>query len=240
MTEKEWLACTDPTPMLEFVRYTASDRKLRLFAVACCRRIWGWLADERNRMAVEAAERYADGATHKKALAVARSNAAAVITGFVPPGSSVEGRKVLAAAQAARHVARPTGKRSALADDVRKAAESSLMAEMIGRLSRLIRPECLLPRSNLLRCIFGNPFRPSAPLPHAVLAWNDGTVRRMAEAIYEERRMPGVTLDSARLSILADALLDAGSDDEELIGHCRQPGPHFRGCWGVDRLLGKE
>ena len=85
----------------------------------------------------------------------------------------------------------------------------------------------------LFRDIFGNPFRPSPLLPAAVLAWNDGTVRRMAEGIYEDRAFE-------RLPILADALLDAGCDDEELIAHCRSAGPHVRGCWAIDLLLGKE
>ncbi len=92
----------------------------------------------------------------------------------------------------------------------------------------------------IVKDIFGNPFRPSPPLPPAVLAWNDGTVRRIAEAIYQDRKMPEGTLDPGRLAILADALLDAGCCDEELIRHCRQPGPHVRGCWAVDLLLGKE
>jgi hypothetical protein len=92
----------------------------------------------------------------------------------------------------------------------------------------------------LLRCIFGNPFRPSQPLPASVLAWNSGTVRRLAEGIYEERRMPEGTLDTARLAVLADALLDAGCDDEALMEHCRSAGPHVRGCWAVDMILGKS
>jgi hypothetical protein len=96
------------------------------------------------------------------------------------------------------------------------------------------------PPASLLRCIFGNPFRPSPPPPPGVLAWSDGTVRRLAEAIYEERRMPEGTLDPARLAILADALLDAGCDNDDLIQHCRSDGPHVRGCWAVDLILGKS
>jgi hypothetical protein len=61
MTEAEWVACNDPGPMLAFLRGRASDRKLRLLAVAYCRSIWQELPDERHRQAVEIAERYADG-----------------------------------------------------------------------------------------------------------------------------------------------------------------------------------
>jgi hypothetical protein len=61
MTEAEWLACTDPAPMLEFLGDRASSRKLRLFAVACCRRIWPLITEAHCREAVEVAERLADG-----------------------------------------------------------------------------------------------------------------------------------------------------------------------------------
>src|SRR5262245_40917644 len=61
MTEAEWLACTDPVPMLDSLRKKGIDRKLQLFAVACCRRIFGMLKDKRSRKAVEAAARHADG-----------------------------------------------------------------------------------------------------------------------------------------------------------------------------------
>ena len=60
MTEAEWVACTDPVPMLDFLRDRASDRKLRLFACACCRRIWHLLGDEGSRRVVVVAERRAD------------------------------------------------------------------------------------------------------------------------------------------------------------------------------------
>jgi hypothetical protein len=113
-------------------------------------------------------------------------------------------------------------------------------AEQVTRLAWLASPR---PRSNqcaLLRDIFSNPFRPSPPLPPAVLAWNDGLVRRLAQAIYDVRDMPAGTLDAGRLGVLADALLDAGCEDDEVVRHLREPGPHVRGCWAVDVILGKS
>jgi hypothetical protein len=92
----------------------------------------------------------------------------------------------------------------------------------------------------VLACIVGNPFRPPPLPPAAVLAWNDSTVPCIAQVIYEERRLPVGTLDNARLAILADALLDAGCEDEHLITHCSSEGPHVRGCWAVDLILGKS
>jgi hypothetical protein len=60
MTEQEWLECTDPTPMLDFLKDKLTDRKLRLFACVCCRRLWQ-LLDNRSRKSVEVSEQYADG-----------------------------------------------------------------------------------------------------------------------------------------------------------------------------------
>ena len=61
MTEAEWLACTNPEPMFRFLGRKASDRKVRLFAVACCRRVWSSLEHEEFRDAVQKAESFADG-----------------------------------------------------------------------------------------------------------------------------------------------------------------------------------
>jgi hypothetical protein len=71
MSEEEWLNCTDPQKMLEFLRGKASDRKLRLFAVACSRRVWD-LIDFLGRAAVEAAEEFADGFVGPDDLRAAR------------------------------------------------------------------------------------------------------------------------------------------------------------------------
>jgi hypothetical protein len=88
-------------------------------------------------------------------------------------------------------------------------------------------------QAHLLRDIFGNPFRPLPPLPGAIQAWNDGTVVKIAQGAYEERAFD-------RLPILADALLDAGCADEDILAHCRSAAPHVRGCWVVDLILGKS
>ncbi|MCE9530059.1 MAG: hypothetical protein K8T89_02810 [Planctomycetes bacterium] len=72
------------------------------------------------------------------------------------------------------------------------------------------------------------PFRLVTLDPH----WITLTVTDIAQAIYNDRAFD-------RMPILADALMDAGCDNDEIIHHCRGPGPHVRGCWVVDLLLGK-
>ena len=83
----------------------------------------------------------------------------------------------------------------------------------------------------LLRCLFGNPFRPVS-LDPAWLGWNAGTVVKLAQAIYDDRRF-------GELPVLADALEDAGCTDAAILAHCRGPGEHVRGCWAVDLVLGR-
>ena len=87
----------------------------------------------------------------------------------------------------------------------------------------------------VLRCIFGNPFRPVTVSP----ALQAPQVVALAHAAYDERDLPSGHLDPARLAVLGDALEDAGCTDADLLGHLRGQGPHVRGCWVVDLLLGK-
>jgi hypothetical protein len=94
-------------------------------------------------------------------------------------------------------------------------------------------------QADLLRDIFGNPFRPMRVVP-AVLAWRDRLAVRLAQAAYDQRLPDSGYLHSALLSILADALLDAGCDNEEIMRHLREPGPHVRGCFALDLILGRE
>ena len=89
-----------------------------------------------------------------------------------------------------------------------------------------------LAQAGLLREVFGNPYRPVAVEP-AWLDWDGGAVPKVAGAVRADGRF-------SDLPILADALEEAGSADADLLGHLRGPGPHVRGCWAVDLLLGKS
>ncbi len=64
-------------------------------------------------------------------------------------------------------------------------------------------------------------------------------VVRLAEAIYEQWKMPSGTLDNARLRVLADALVKAGCNDADLLEHLRGGWSHVRGCYVDDLLLNK-
>jgi hypothetical protein len=94
-------------------------------------------------------------------------------------------------------------------------------------------------QAGLFREMTGNPFRPATADP-AWLAWRDGAVVKLAQAAYEERLLPAGELDPTRLAILADALEDGGCTDADILAHLRGPGPHVRGCWVIDLLLGKS
>jgi hypothetical protein len=89
------------------------------------------------------------------------------------------------------------------------------------------------PMVSLMDDLFGHPFRPATAPEPVVLAWRGGAVVRLAEAVYQARRF-------GDLPVLADMLEEAGCTDPELLGHLRGPGPHARGCWAVDSLLGRR
>src|SRR5262249_36179703 len=75
MTEAEWLASVELQPMLRFRHGKSSDRKLRLFGCACCRRVWQRMFDSRSRRAVEVMERFIEGEATVEDLDAARREA---------------------------------------------------------------------------------------------------------------------------------------------------------------------
>jgi hypothetical protein len=221
MTEEQWLTEDHPRAMLEWLRGKASDRKLRLFAVACARR--SSMAVPEDALAV--AERHADGlATEGELAAVAEAVARSTAPLLTPEhrrsmwGNEDAGEAWVAESFAMRHA--PSAALAAV-EGVIQAEYHSLDGE--GEVWRRY------DAGATMREIIGNPFRPVV----VPAAWLTRTVVSLAGAVYEERAFD-------RLPILADALEDAGCTDQAILNHSRGPGPHVRGCWVVDLLLGKQ
>ncbi|HEY7427313.1 MAG TPA: hypothetical protein VH682_23970 [Gemmataceae bacterium] len=221
MFEARWLRCDEPEMMLRYILGKTGDRKFRLFACACVRRIWPLLRDERSRLAVHRAERYADHPGGLSQLRQVRTEARSAGQLLRGPGDGWRDYPATLAARAAEATVEDTGW-----DVARKAAQYAAQA-IADSAPEEHRAQC-----DLLRDAFGNPFHPIALNP-AWLRWHDGCVVSMARAIYEEWRFE-------EMPILADALEEAGCDDEEILWHCREEPEHARGCWLLDAILGKK
>ena len=221
MTESEWLASTDPKKMLEFLRGNASKRKLRLFACGFCRQFWHLLTDKRSQRAVEVAERYADGEGTCEQLQLAQH----------------QGHRATSEQDQLVHRQGHQSTRSHLPVLVTHAASvcccGSAPAERIVLCLSMHGTEW---QAYFLRDIFGDPFRPVSLAP----AWLTPAVLKLAQAAYDNRHLPSGLLDNTALAILADALEEAGCANADILSHLRGPGPHVRGCWAVDVILGKS
>jgi hypothetical protein len=229
MTEAEWLACEEPTPMLEFLQGKTSDRKLRLFAVACCSRIKHFL-DENEAQAVAAAERFADGLVSTEEL----SSTLAALPQPSGRGQALSSQSaVWWACQLPRHA-------KLMAEPAKGTVNCVVLASALGNhrpgrgeLSNLSTRNAIAAEQKscceVLREVVGNPFLPAGIVP----SWQTQAGVVLARRAYESR-------DFTALPILGNALEDAGCTDRTILDHCRGPGPHVRGCWVVDLILGKE
>jgi hypothetical protein len=236
MTEQEWLACTKPYPMLDYLGDRASDRKLMLFSVACLRRIWHLLSDPRSRRVLEVAEEFADGRVSEEvACQVDQAFLDACENEEIEDGAGgstheaveyVGSKGAPAAMHVANEVAEVVGGEAArpLLPEPREpwpeAATETWQAAR--RAERAV-------QAQILRDIIPSPsgrmrIAPSERTPEVVA---------LAQRIYEERGFE-------RMPELAAALERAGCTDVEVMAHCRGPGPHVRGCWVVDLLLAKD
>ena len=223
MTESEWLNCTDPEKSLLFLKRTESERKFRLVACACCRRIWQSL-DLWSRNVIDVSENHIDGTASELAMRFAADLHEDVVATAVP--------------YTARHIA------AGIANSIIRGAAWPLAWNTVSEVRRAIRAS--VPHADtyqeskgqscLIRDIFGNPFRPVSVGP----SWLTQSVNRLARAAYDERLFPSGELAPERLAVLSDALEEAGCDDSAILGHLRSPGPHVRGCWAVDLLLGRS
>ena len=243
MTEQQWLKSIGVFNLTLFAasheggaRRKTGRRKLRLFGCFSCRQLWEQLTDERSRRAVEVAERLADDQATPKEVnraataAIEAWRAADLRTYDGEYRRAVEARGWLLederiAAQAAACVLNNLWKSFSCRGMFYQGPDTTGLAQTIYPARRRV-------QADAVRCIFGNPYRPVVVEPHW-LAWNDGTLKQLARSIYDDRSWDN-------LPILADALEDAGCTREDILAHCRGPGPHTRGCHVVDLLLAKE
>ena len=236
MTDQEWSACENPEAMLTWLDSkphvsapTPSDRKLRLFATACVRDIWPMLNDGRSKAAVEVAERYADGQADEKQLAAARAAA----------GDAARDGAWAAARTAARDAAWPVARYAAWAaawDGARAAAGAAAWdgaraaARTAARDAAWVAARAA--QANLLREIIPSPFHTWSRLSLGT-DYDGRQILAIAQDIYESRTFH-------LMPILSDALEEAGCTDAAILGHLCSTGPHVRGCWALDAVLGKK
>ena len=225
MTENEWLTSDEPNllkdywaslhPGRHFFLRDVSTRKLRLLACACMRRIWEFLPDERSRNAIIVTERFVDGIALYAELEAA---------GLAARQAREDVRRNLRSYDEKWYLYECTND-AALAADI-SFAGLVISGRRLGPNNSRMRTH-----NDLVREVFGNPFRPLA-LNFIWLSRHNGAVERTARQIYEQRSfgdLPG----------LADDLEKAGCGNDAMLSHCRQSEPHVPGCWLLDLLLRK-
>ena len=189
------------------------DRKLRLYAAAECRRTWPLLEHPESREAVSGAESYADGVISTTELTRLRQKALPFVRDSVTTPAEYA---AAALARKAPVIHWTVGLvRNALLDALPPMNHTG--------------EEVNLHSLKFVRDVFGNHLR----AVHFDSRCRTADSIGLARGIYDDRAFD-------RLPVLADALMDAGCDDERILEHCRGPGPHVRGCWVVDLVLGKE
>ena len=259
----DWNNEIDPYVMLQVVGGEVTERKLRLFACAAARQVWPLLVDPRTRTAVEVAQRYADGlatadelrAAHEAALA-ASGDASAEMQDILARADPQTDRwpifvSILEYAAAANVGVWATdleigpadprwgAHRAYFVEQVRDSVCTAAVHNVSPTLPLGPPPDEVARQAageaemrvlaSIVRCLIPDPARTI----HIEERWQSATVLSLATGIYEEKAFD-------RMPILADALQDAGCDNEEILNHCRQPGVHSRGCYVVDLLLGKS
>jgi hypothetical protein len=214
MTEEEWCETNDVNELVGSICQDLrpiSHRKLRLFGCACCRAVWKSMRDSRARRIVKLSEQFADGDVSNQQFIKARRLAVKAINREVT-------RNRTPAEEHAAHAAFALGlSRTSFAPTVvaENCANAALCDGSSGEV--IIAAQC-----KMLRDIFGNPYRPVTIDPR----WRTSDVVGLAQATYDDKAFE-------RMPILADALMDAGCEDEQIIGHCRGDGPHVvaAGWW---------
>jgi hypothetical protein len=222
MTEKEWLATSDPYDITHH-KSSRNDRKRRLMVCACVQRGLAILADGRFAAAVAAAEEFADGTARWSDLVAARKTARAARDELEAAGGREHELDVVKA------VLSLTEKEFMYYKMALESMQFSQGCRNRSKWDSLTDREAKA-QTRIGRDIFGNPFRPV----DFDSDWRTSTVVALAKQMYDSR-------DFSAMPILADALQDAGCENDDVLNHCRDAaGVHVRGCWVVDLVLGKS
>ena len=214
MRESDWLKSDNAVEMLASMPEQPSDRKLRLFACACCRHFENLLEEGPFTQAVETAEMFADGESSKAALKRARQGVREVRHEM--SSDSTEARTIWVALWLAEMTASENAF-GGVADEIQRLVTEGLL-----------QPNEQPPSASHLRRIIGNPFHAAA----IDADWKSSEVVTLAQSIYDERAFD-------QMPQLGKALKKAGCSDNDVLKHCRSKSPHVRGCWVVDQLIGR-
>ena len=239
MTEAEWRSEPNFVLHVQHVEPKASARKLGLLAAGVGRPAGPILDHPELLAAVETIESYADGAVAAAELEKARSHARIVAVqayeDYVRWAEGKEGERAAANPMVRHQVAWAVA--FAATTPLPVAAVGTRVGEATAQpagapdmlAAPVVSPEFLGTLRAVVWDAFGNPFRPVA----FASKWRTDEAVALATAMYESR-------DFAKMPALADALQKAGCDSGAVLAHCRSGGPHFRGCWVLDGVLGKE
>jgi hypothetical protein len=214
MTEQEWAESLEAARMMTALGGQTTARKRLLFGCAYVRL---WITGEGKRHAdlldsVDTTERHADGEVGEEEYRGATQLSKATATGLPPRDSS-----------------------PFISHDDRADRRDMILWLRNPWAAARADPEPVLCR--VLRDVF-HPFKRRLPADHRT--WDGGTLIRLAENAYRERVLPYGLIDPAHLAVLSDALEEAGCTDTNILAHLRSPGPHVRGCWALDLILGKS
>jgi hypothetical protein len=229
--------------MLNYVNDLGSERRLRLFAHACCSHVQHLLLDTRLLDAFHGIERRAEGKCEDAESGRLNAEAGRAVheieASLYGPDGVLQANDLSSAACAVFCASNPSYAPTRLASHS-SSAIGSVVFWVQGALAHPVwkatrdRTKTDEARESeerlqvaILRDIFGNPFRAAVAPPKRA-----SIVAALAQLVYDDRAFD-------RLPILADALEDAGCTDAAILEHLRGPGPHVRGCWALDLVLGK-
>jgi hypothetical protein len=249
MSDSEWMNLRANLRRLEG---KVSMRKMRLFAIACCLRVEFLMTDEDawGRQALELAEKMVEQPVKSAEVEEVRDRAwyagFRLIDGFRKESDlNARSNAIFAAYHALQEASDPTYYSPPTRDvpaqwsdfmevpfDASCAAADSTGAPPPSPVRDKAFDDETRVQIGILRDIFGSTFR-SITIEPSCLAWKNGAVPELAQAIYDQRAFE-------RMPLLAEALRDAGCTNADILDHCRSSGEHVRGCWVVDLLLGKD